>query len=462
MKNSRCSKTWYISVCIFLVLSFFVPPLSAADAPVKLPDAPKLEAPKAPKIKVPDPGIKGKKEVVVITQTQDAYDALSEITPAVCMLDVSAASAVPAALQNDFADQLARGMTMSGMFKPVSMQKWLVSQYGIKKSKNVFTLMNDLKSERYPVLLDAVCKPYLFKTGEWYVMYIELLPFNLNGYPLTALRIFKKSAQIPELVQACINDLAAMYRNNRWSSGKKRIAVAPFAIECRKMVGQKSGEFEYITTSFTDQDGVTLRDTDDYFSRLFSYIFTTTGMYSCCPVGDIPEYTGTGNVDSSTADYLLKGRVQLTDEINIFYVDFINLQTNTTIRSARFFTSDFSLSGIWKLIHDVLAVFCADTLPKDSFGIIPTITAPSQGFYIDNMFAGWDTLEEFPLARGKHRIRAGTYAAPYPELTGMEVSSETKKSDEVNTIQNYFVYVDTRTWLFKGKDGEYVWNLLEK
>jgi hypothetical protein len=459
MRNVGCSRIWYTSVFILLLI-IFVPPLSAGDLPVKLPDAPKLEAPKAPKIKVPDLGLKKKEDVIVITEMQDAYDAISEITPAVCMLGVSATSAVPDSMQQNLSDQLNRFMTLSGMFKPVSMEKWLVSKYGINKCKNIFTLMNDLKAERYPVMLDGICKPYLFKDGEWYVMYIELMPFKLNGYPLMALRIFKKPEQIPEMVTACINDLGVLYSTGSWQKGKKRIAVAPFDVECRKMVGLKSGEFEYITTSFTEQDGVTFRDTDDFFSRLFSYVFTTTGMFSGCPVGAVPEYAGTGNIDSSTADYLLRGRVQLTDEVNIYYVDFINLRTNTKIRSAKFFTSDFSLSGTWKLMHDVLTVFCGDTLGKDSFGIIPTITSPSQGFYIDNMFAGWDTLGEVPLSRGKHRIRAGTYVEPYPEQAEMTDSVETKNSE--NNIRNYFVYVDTRTWLFKGKDGEYVWNLLEK
>jgi hypothetical protein len=459
MKNFMCRKIRYGSVFIFLLLIIFIPPLSAADKPaVKLPAAPEI---KAPKVKAPDLGLKDKKDVIVITQTQDAYDALSEITPAVCMLDVSATSAIPDGMQDEFADQINRLMTMSGMFKPVSLEKWLVSQYGIKKTRNTFTLMNDLKSERYPVMLDALCKPYLLKNGEWYVMYIELMPFDLNGYPLMALRIFKKPAQMPELIQACISDLAVLYKNKTWSAGRKHIVVAPFTIECRKMVGQKSGEFEYITTSFTEQDGVTIRVTDDYFNRLFAYVFTTSGMFSCSPLGDIPEYAGSGNADSSVADYLLRGRVQLTDEVNIYYVDFVNLQTNTTIRSARFFTSDFSLNGTWKLIHDILAVFCGDVLPKESFGFIPTITAPSQGFYIDNMFTGWDTLEEIPLARGKHRIMAGTYTAPYPDFSETVSTSETKSADAIN-IRNYFVYVDTRTWLFKGKDGEYVWNLLEK
>jgi len=462
MKKCKYSRILSISGLMFLLLTFFIPPLAAGDMPAaKLPDAPDIKMPKAPKVKVPALGGKDKKNVIVITQTQDMYDAISEITPAVCMLDVSATSAVSDELREEFSDQLNRVMTASGLFKPISMEKWLVSQYGIKKGKNIFTLMSDLKAERYPVMLDAVCKSYLMKNGDWYAMYIELMPFDMNGYPLMAMRIFKKPSQIPELIMACLNDLGVLYKNDSWSKGKKRIAVAPFTIECRKMVGQKSGEFEYITTSFTDQDNVTIRDSDDYFSRLFSYVFTTTGMFSCCSLGDIPEYTGSAGADATNADYLLRGRVQLTDEVNIYYIDFINLQTNATIRSARFFTSDFSMEGTWRLIHDVLSVFCDDTLPKNSFGIIPPITAASQGFYVDNMFAGWDTLDEFPLARGKHRIQAGTYTAPYDDIPEDPAAGQTK-SGEASIVKNYFVYVDTRTWLFKGKDGEYVWNLLEK
>ena len=463
MKNTKCSRIYYASIFVLLLI-IFIPPLSAADIPsAKLPDAPKapkLKTPKAPKIKTPELGLKTGKEVVVITDTQDAYDALPEITPAVCMLDVSAASAIPESLQKYFADQINRIMTQLGMFKPVSMQKWLVSQYGIKKSRNVFALMNDLKAERYSVLLDGICKPYIFKEGEWYVMCIELMPFKMNGFPLMSLRIFNTTSQIPEMTSACINDLGVLYNNKDWSKGKKRIAFAPFKIECRKMVGQKNGDFEYIPTSFSEQSGVTIHNNDDYFSRLFAYVFTATGMFSCCSLDDIPEYTGSEGVDSSCADYLLKGRIQMTDEVNIYYIDFIDLHTNTTIRSVHFFSSDFSLVWTWKIIHDILSVFCGDVIGKDSFGYIPTITAPSEGFYMDDMFVGWDTIEELPVSKGKHRISAGTYAAPY--ASDAEMKKNRKEINDDSDIRNFFVYVDAQTWLFKGKNGEYVWNLLGK
>jgi hypothetical protein len=395
---------------------------------------------------------------------QDMYNALPEITPAVCMFHASGTSAVPDSLLSSFETAVNRQMVLEGNFKPVSLNKWLISKYANSRAKNIFTLISNLKSERYPVLLDGFCKPYLFKSGSWYVMSISLYPFSLNGFPLTVVRLFSDTSDMDAAVYVCLQDLYRMYKDQKWTNGKTKILVTPFTLDCRKLIGQDTGQFEYIKATFTGQEGVTIKVADDYFSELFSYILDTTGMFNSCALGTVSDYTQVEGTDSSEADYMIKGRIQLTDEINIYYIDLVNTATGKTIQSFQYFSSDFTLAGIWKSFRVLSGMICEAVFGKENYGTVPDISAPGQGFFINGLFSGWDTLESMPLSKGGHLIMAGSYERPDDTISSGDIKSSQGKAldNDGDLIRSYLVYIGARTWLFKGKDGEYVWNLLRK
>ena len=80
--------------------------------------------------------------------------------------------------------------------------------------------------------------------------------------------------------------------------------------------------------------------------------------------------------------------------------------------------------------------------------------------FLNNVFIGWDNLSKFILPKGKHIIYTGDYFNP--DLT-YEVTNKNKAKDiNGNVYRSFFLYLDERNWLFRGKDGERVWNLLEK
>ena len=76
------------------------------------------------------------------------------------------------------------------------------------------------------------------------------------------------------------------------------------------------------------------------------------------------------------------------------------------------------------------------------------------------MFIGWDKIENFILPRGKHIIYTGTYF----NQDNNAVIKNRKKAVDINgsLYRSFFLYLDERNWLFRGKDGDRVWNLMEK
>ena len=101
------------------------------------------------------------------------------------------------------------------------------------------------------------------------------------------------------------------------------------------------------------------------------------------------------------ADYIVEGRVQLADQINIFHISLKDAKNNKTIKEVKFFNPDFSLSGLWDSYHNIIYSLADYIFGKDGYGVVPDINTPGQGLFINNIFIGWDKLEQGVLPKGK-------------------------------------------------------------
>lgn len=172
------------------------------------------------------------------------------------------------------------------------------------------------------------------------------------------------------------------------------------------------------------------------------------------------EYVEKDYKNLDFADFYIEGRIQLTDQINIYYIDLADARTGKKLKSVKFFSSDFSITGIWDASRNIIFSLADYIFGKDNYGVAPDITAPGEGFFLNNMYMGWDKLEKCVLPKGKHIIYTGDY---YKAYSSAEIKNKNKSSDiKGDTYRSFFLYLDERNWLFKGKEGERVWNLMEK
>ncbi len=392
---------------------------------------------------------------------QKVYDSLAEDTPTYIMIQSSGTTAIVPELNRVIQDKVNRAMVNTKKMKPVLLDKWLLENYGTKKANNVLDFVKILSEENYPSKITGLCHPYVFKISEEYVIMLSFYRFEDNGYPFMTFRKIKTLSQCEGAVQAMLDEYLKVIENkSNTLYPKKKVIVKPFVLECRKYAGQSTGDFDYIPSPFIEQDSVIIQSEDDYFSHTFAYSLNTTQMLQAIAVNDIPQFTDTKFNSYSSADYYVEGRVQLTDQINIYHVALFNAKTNQKIKDVKYFTSDFSIVGNW-IANMNLVYSLADYLfGKENYGICPDINVPGQGLYINNMFIGWDKLENFILPRGKHIIYTGTY---FDEDSSAVIKDRNKVVDVNGSLyRSFFLYLDERNWLFRGKDGERVWNLMEK
>ena len=117
-----------------------------------------------------NPFKKLKPEIKVITEMQDKYDALPETLPAIVVLPASGTSAVPPELITEFNGQISQQMVLQSKLKPVVMTKYLSATFLNNKAANPFTLLQALAEERYTVPLRLLCKPFIFKNEQNYIV----------------------------------------------------------------------------------------------------------------------------------------------------------------------------------------------------------------------------------------------------------------------------------------------------
>lgn len=389
---------------------------------------------------------------------QAIYNDMTDLTPAVACLAPESTSSMPKELINMLSEELKNQMILTGYFKPVSLNKWLGTKYVQKKASNIYNLISDLKSERFPINLVGVCKPFIFKVGNQYVLYIALYPFSEDGYPLTSIKFFSCNNDIKDAIKYSLQELNILFKQSKES--KIRLAIAPFTIECKTLLEQKSREFDFISTSFSEQEGVEVKTSDDYFSNLFTHQANATGLFKASLIGDIPEYIEQNSITAESlqgfADYLITSRIILSDKVNLIKLSIYSVKTGRIIDTIEYFTKKLSLKEIWNFNFYFLQKICQLTCKQNSYTVIQKIEADKRGFYLNNMFLGWNSLDGVPVKTGKIIINTGSYFSSDSIQNSIMDSALYKNND-------FYIYTtNSETQIFTGREGEYVWNLLEK
>ncbi|MCQ2584687.1 MAG: hypothetical protein MJ185_03780 [Treponema sp.] len=392
---------------------------------------------------------------------QERYDALSEVVPSYIMLQSDGTGNISQEVLEAISDKLNREMVYTEKLKPVSLDKWLIGKYGLEKEVSIDNFIAALADERYPINVTGVCKPYVFQNSEGYAITLSFYRFSDGGYPIIVFRNLKTLSECSYALRAMLNEYISIIEEKTYTLyQKKKVIVKPFLLESRKYIGQTGGDFDYIPSTFIEQDGVTIRTTDDYFSKMLAYSLYSTEMVNAMAANNITEYVNQDFNNYNSADFYIEGRVQLTDQINIFHISLFDAKTKSFIQEVKFFSSDFSLSGLINVYHNIIYSLAENIFGKGNYGVAPDISAPGQGFYLNHIFLGWDSLSKVVLPRGKHIVYTGSY---YRQDSNYEVSNKNKATDiNGNLYRSFFLFLDERNWLFRGKDGERVWNLLEK
>ncbi len=427
-------------------------------------------------------------EIIIekITELQDRYDSMSQVMPGMVMLGTSAAAMIPSEMISRIDEELSRQLVISGKIKPVLMQKWLLANYFGRKANNPFTLIRALKAENYALPLRFLCKPYLFQCENYFILHVNvyLLEENILPYPVSILRIFETAEDIPSVIGAVLHEMNLRVYEGSNGANKKRIVMNPFKLDFLKLVALDSGEFEFIKTPFIDQYGIPLRDGDDFFSLILGYIFSTTNMYEVMRQNDFADFTLSSAYNSSVTDYVINGRVQLSAELSVLHVMVVDVRNNRNLMTVQFPLHEWSLKNIWNAYREISVKIIESINPVSSYGMVPPLSAPLRGMYVNNMFAGWDEIDNLVLPKGMHEIHTGSYIRSGSPLEGFErpeivivedilMETENEKTDiseaekppsfetepKVNT---FYILLDTIDRIFTDREGEYVWNFLNK
>jgi hypothetical protein len=387
-------------------------------------------------------------EPFVISDAQDNYDALPAGLPAIAILPVSAASGVSRETVLDLEDELRRQLAWGGRFKPVTMGKWLDSAFTRSRAANPFILLAALREERYPAPLRALCKPSVFISQGYHILHLNVFPLTGSPYPLNIIRFFREGREIKPLIAACLEELSLRFDEavREPETGKKRIILESFTLEFHKLLELESGEFEFISAPFITQHGLILRDSDDFFSLFLGYGLGASGLVRVMRSAGLADYAESGKGNPATADYLIRGRVQLSDEMNILYADVLETSGRNVLPGVRHPFRGTDFKSIWNACQEAACLILESLYPPGSLVRVPPLSAWGSGFFRDAMLIGWDRLDYMVLPKGMYEIKTGPLVGQ-----GGETPEKT-----------FYILLDTETLVFEDREGKYVWNLLRK
>ena len=393
---------------------------------------------------------------------QEKYESLKENIPAYIMIKATGTSVISSDVIDAIQDKLNRAMIETEKMKPVLLDKWLFDKYSAGKEKNIYDFINALSIEKFKDCnVAGLCHPYVFKTSDGFVLMISFYRYSDKGYPVTTFRQIKSLSECSKAFRSMLNEFLKIEESKSDQLyGKKKVVIKPFNLESRKYLGQTSGEFDYIPSTFIEQDGIIIRSSDDTFSRMLGYSLYSTQMVQVINAQDLDAYVEPNFNKYDFADYYIEGRIQLTDQINIYHITLFDAKTRQPIQNVKYFSSDFSILGMNIANNNIVYSLADSIFGKGNYGVSPDISVPGQGMFLNNIYVGWDNLSKFILPKGKHIIYTGDYFNPD---TNYEVKNKNKSKDiNGNIYRSFFLYLDERNWLFRGNDGERVWNLLGK
>ncbi|MDR1624925.1 MAG: hypothetical protein LBT33_00155 [Spirochaetia bacterium] len=387
-------------------------------------------------------------EAIVVSDAQDAYDALPAGLPALALLPAWAASGVPRETLAGLEEELRRQLVFGGKFRPVTMGKWLDSAFTRPRAEGPFVLLAALREERYPAPLEALCKPSVFVGGGYGILHLVFFPLAGSPYPFAVMRFFREGEDIKPLVAACLEELPLRLAAARREAetGKKRVVLEGFALEFRKLLELESGEFEFIGAPFITQQGFVVREGDDFFSFFLGYGLEASGLVRVMPGAALGDYAEGGKRDPARADYLVRGRVQLSDQMNILYAEVVEASGGGVLLGLRHPFRGTDFRSIWDACQEAARLILEGLHPPGSLVRLPPLAAAGRGFFRDGMLIGWDRLERAVLPKGMYEIRTGS-----PLRQGGDPWAKT-----------FYVLLDRENLVFEDREGKYVWNLLQK
>jgi len=385
------------------------------------------------------------KEPITVTHLQDRYDTLE--APAVVMLSASGTSAVSTDIVTQIEKELLKQLVNSGRYKPVKMQRWLLTTYDNNKANNPFSIMNAIKDEQYIYPLHYIGKPYVFYSGSHY--YFVFYIYSLDTYyPLIILRQFTSLDTIEDMIASCMEEFYIRLSNPVLGGIRRRVVIDDFSMEFLRLVRHSSGEFDFITAPFIEYKGVTLRDEDDFFSRVMGYVLAATNLFQVFHVGDFKEFSNASiGGASNLADYRIQGRVQLSDYESVLYVNVIEIRSGARILSLRYPLLSYSFDEVWNIYRRISVQIIDKLFDSEMYGMVPPLKSPGRSFFANNMFIGWNGLENLVFAKGLHVIYTGT---PY----------RIERSRKF--VNSFHVLLDNESMVYTDLEGRHVWNLLGK
>jgi hypothetical protein len=394
-------------------------------------------------------------EIRVITELQDKYSALNNV-PGVIMFPVSATSAVPAEWVVLIEKELSTQLVKRGKFKPVLMQKWLLSTYSNTKANNPFALMNTVRAEQYVVPVGFVARANIFKNDDRYGFFINFYSLT-NYYPVTIFRFFSSVDDLPNVISSCLGEMERRLSQTTSGEVKKRIVIDTFKLELLRLAELQTGEFDFISTPFIEKNDVPIRATDEYFSSILGYILSTTGLLNVMYPKDFAEYSNSViSTTTSLVDYRIQGKIQISEQECVVYIDLFDIHSNATVISLRYPLSEYSLEIIWNAYRDISVYIIGKIFNQDKFGVVPALSAPGQVFFANDQFVGWDTLENFVLARGIYRISNEDYL-PKPDT-----ENRRRRGTSKSVPNEYYILLENIIRVYINREGEHIWNLLKK
>ncbi len=407
-------------------------------------------------------------EIRVINDMQNLYSSFDETVPAIVMLPAQGSSIIPGEMLLKIDTELTRQMVTNKIAKPVLMTRWLTLTYGNgqKKAENPFDLFSAVSSEKYSVSLRGFCRPYIFKSQDFFILELEFYSLSITNYPVKIIRFFNNEQEIANVVSVCLNEFKTRFfsLSAAVEKGKKRVVIDPFTMDLRKIVELESGEFDFITTPFITLDGIPIRAGDDYFSKILGYQLASTQLFQVMNFSALSEYSETHGINSVNADYRIKGKVKLTDKINIILVDVYDLKNNSKIYSIQYPMDVMPLRDVWNIYQLISEKIVSTIFTAEQYSYVPQLEAPKYGFFINDMFAGWDIIKNFALPKGLHKIKTGSYLSIDSDyIPPPQTDSNGKKIAEFEKMDStYFLLLENVPMIFTDRKGEYVWKLLEK
>lgn len=431
------------------------------------------EAPKPPETPVGIPSDADVQErpveIQVITELQDRYNALS--APAMIMLPTYSSSAIPSDLLLQLDKELLKQLVNMGKVKPVLMQKWLFTRFGNSKANHPFAFLNAINAEQYVVPVQYVGKSSVFKSEADYVYMLNVYPVTAY-YPVTMIRIFSNVNELPAVLASCLDEMNIRLFQARLNITGKRVIIDKFKLDLLKLVELEDGEFEYISAPFIEHRGVSLRDGDDYFGGILAYVLASTDLFRVLRPAEFSDYA---NATASTTyvDYLIQGKVQISEKECVLYVDVQDVSSGRKVVSIKYPMLEYSLGNIWKAYREISCEIVKVIFDKNSFGIVPALSAPNRGFFFNNMFIGWNSVEYLVLAKGFHKISTGSYYRALDAETSGDIeaiggNNQKTTTSRLTSVQSYgmadtyFVLLDTVDRIYTDRDGEHINNLLNK